>query len=93
MALVLTQVYLESKQKKDLAAQAKASGRKSSDLVREAVDALLSGVNPQDLHHLDLASRRAQEDIQAMLQVLDANAKEHQAFMTEMAKLRGAIRP
>ena len=88
MALVLTQVYLESKQKKELAAKAKASGRNTSDLLREAVDALLLGVNPDDLRQLDIASRRAEEDIAAMLKALDANAKSHKSFMAEIARLR-----
>jgi hypothetical protein len=90
MALVLTQVYLEPKQKKDLAARAKASGRKTSDLLREAVDSLLLGVNPGDLRQLDLASRRAQQDVTAMVKALDANARDHKSFLAELARLRKA---
>ena len=90
MALVLTQVYLEAKQKKELAAKAKATGRNTSELLREAVDALLLGVNPEDLRQLDAASKRAEEDISAMLKTLDANARKHKAFMAEIAKLRAA---
>ena len=90
MALVLTQVYLEPKQKKDLAAKAKATGRKSSDLVREAVDGLLLGVSPVELAHLDEATKRAEADIKALVKALDANAKSHKAFMAEIVKLRAA---
>jgi predicted DNA-binding protein len=90
MALVLTQVYLEPKQKKELAAKAKATGRKSSDLVREAVDGLLLGVSPVELAQLDEATRRAEADIKAMVKALDANAKSHKAFMAEITKLRAA---
>jgi hypothetical protein len=90
MALVLTQVYLEARQKKALAAKAKASGRKSSDLVREAVDALLLGVNPEDLRQLDVASKRAEQDIAQMIRALDANARSHSLFMAEIARLRAA---
>lgn len=90
MAMTLTQVYLETAQKKALAARAKRSGRKSSDLIREAVDALLLGVNPEELKQLDEATRRAQADIDAMVKALDANAKRHKAFMAEIAKLRRA---
>ena len=90
MALVLTQVYLETEQKKALAARAKRSGRKASDLIREAVDALLLGVNPQELKQLDEATRRAEADIGAMVKSLDANAKRHKAFMAEINKLRAA---
>ncbi len=90
MGLVLTQVYLEPRQKKDLAAKAKATGRKSSDLLREAVDALLLGVNTEELLQLEEATKRAEKDITAMVKNLDANAKGHKAFMAEIAKLRGA---
>ena len=90
MALVLTQVYLEPKQKKALAAKAKATGRKSSDLVREAVDGLLLGVSLNELAQLDEATKRAEVDIKAMVKALDANARSHKTFMAEMAKLRAA---
>jgi hypothetical protein len=90
MSLVLTQVYLETQQKKALAAKAKASGRKSSDLMREAVDALLLGVNTGELHQLDAATRQAEVDLKAMVKALDANSKSHRSFMAEMTKLRAA---
>ncbi len=88
MALVLTQVYLEANQKKALAAKAKTSGRKASDLLRDAVDALLLGVNPQELKQLDEATKRTEADIKEMLHALDANAKDHKAFMAEIGRLR-----
>jgi predicted DNA-binding protein len=90
MALVLTQVYLEPKQKKELAAKAKATGRKSSDLVREAVDGLLLGVSPVELAQLDEATKRAEADIKAMVKALDANTRSHKAFMAEITKLRAS---
>jgi hypothetical protein len=49
MAMVLTQVYLETAQKKALAAHAKRSGRKVSDVMRDAVDAALLGVTTDEL--------------------------------------------
>jgi hypothetical protein len=88
MALVLTQVYLEANQKKALAAKAKSTGRKSSDLLRDAVDALLLGVNPQELEQLDEATKRAEADINEMLKALAANTKDHKAFMAEIGRLR-----
>ena len=90
MALVLTQVYLEANQKKALAAKAKTSGRKSSDLLRDAVDALLLGVNPQELKQLDDATKQTEADIEEMLHALEANAKEHKAFMAHIGRLRKA---
>ncbi len=92
MSLVLTQVYLDSKQKKALAAKAKKTGRKSSDLVRDAVDALLLGVNTEELKQLDEATRRAEADIKEIVKTLDANARRHKAFMAEIARLRAAAK-
>ncbi len=88
MAMVLTQVYLESGQKKALAAKAKATGRKSSDLVREAVDALLLGINTDELRQLDEATRRAEIDIREMVSTLEHSGQAHREFMAEMAVLR-----
>jgi len=88
MALVLTQVYLDSKQKEELAERAAAVGRDSSELVREAIDALLLGTNAEDLRRLDRASRQAQADLADMIGTLDANARAHEAFMKEMTRLR-----
>jgi predicted urease superfamily metal-dependent hydrolase len=88
MTMMLTQVYLDPGQKKALAAKAKSTGRKASDLVREAVDALLLGVHPEELRQLDEASRHAEKDIRAMVKTLDANAADHRAFMAEIAALR-----
>lgn len=90
MAPVLTKVYLELRQKKELAAMAKATGRKSSDLVREAVDELLLGVKADELAQLDEASKRAEAEIKEMVDALDVNAKSHMALMAEIGKLRAA---
>lgn len=90
MDLVLTQVYLDRAQKKALAARAKQSGRKSSDLIREAIDALLLGVSIEELRQLDIASKKAKADIDDMIGMLDANAKRHKSFMKEIARLREA---
>lgn len=90
MALVLTQVYLEPAQKKALQAKAKATGRKASDLIREAIDGLLLGVNPDELRQLDEATKRAEIDLKATVKAFDANAKSHKAFMAEITKLREA---
>lgn len=90
MALVLTQVYLEPKQKKALASMAKATGRKSSDLIRDAVDGLLLAGSPTELAQFDEATQRAEADIKAMVKALDANAKSHKSFMAEIGKLRAS---
>jgi hypothetical protein len=92
MALVMTQVYLEANQKKALAAHAKRLKRKPSDLLRDAVDALLLGVSTEELKQLDEATKRTAAELNQMIATLDANAKEHKTFMTTMARLRKAER-
>ncbi len=89
-SMVLTQVYLEPQQKKALAAQAKRSGRKVSELMREAVDAAIAGVTTEDLRVLDEGTRRAQGELKAMSADLKANADEHAAFMRQIARLHKA---
>jgi hypothetical protein len=93
MALVMTQVYLEANQKKALAARAKKLNRKPSDLLRDAVDALLLGVNTEELKQLDEATKRTEIELNEIVATLDANAKAHKAFMSAMAKLRRTARP
>lgn len=90
MSMVLTQVYLETAQKKALAAHAKRSGRKVAEVIRDAVDAALLGVTADDLVRLDDASRKAGEFIDAIRTDLSANTKAHKSFMREIAKLRNA---
>ena len=69
---------------------AKATGRKSTDLIRDAVDGLLLGVSPIELAQLDEATRLAETDIKAMVTALDANTKSHKAFLAEIGKLRAS---
>jgi cell shape-determining protein MreC len=89
-SMILTQTYLEPQQKKALTAQARQSGRKVSELMREAVDAAIAGVTTEDLRVLDEGTRRAQSELKAMLAELRTNAAEHAAFMRQMKKLRKA---
>jgi predicted RNA-binding protein len=88
MSMVVTQVYLETAQKRALAAHAKKSGRKVAEVIRDAVDAALLGVTTQDLKLLDDASRKAGEHLEAMRSDLAANSKEHRSFMRALEKLR-----
>lgn len=88
MSMVLTQVYLETAQKKALTAHAKRSGRKVAEVMRDAVDAALLGVTTDELRLLDEASLKAGEFIDAMRTDLATNTKDHKSFMREIAKLR-----
>jgi hypothetical protein len=89
-SMVLTQVYLEPAQKQALTSQAKKSGRKVSEIMRDAVDSAIAGVTLVDLKMLDEGTKRAQGDINAMLAQLKDNTSEHTAFMREIAKLQKA---
>lgn len=89
-SMVLTQVYLEPAQKQALTSQAKKSGRKVSEIMRDAVDSAIAGVTLVDLKMLDEGTKRAQGDINAMLTQLKENTGEHTAFMREIAKLQKA---
>jgi hypothetical protein len=88
--MVLTQVYLEPSQKKALTSLAKKSGRKVSELMRDAVDAAIAGVTLEEIQTLDMGTQRAQADISAVLTQLKENSGEHTAFMREMSKLQKA---
>ena len=90
MSMILTQVYLETAQKKALAAHAKRSGRKVAEVIRDAVDAALLGVTTDELTRLAVASRKASEFIDAIRVDLANNTKEHNSFMRRIAKLRNA---
>jgi nucleoid-associated protein YejK len=90
MAMVLTQTYLEPAQKRALSLVAKKSGRKVSDLVRDAVDAAVMGVTVADVSMLDAATLRAQDDLRAMVAELKGNSAEHKSFMSEIKRLRKA---
>ena len=89
-SMVLTQVYLEPAQKQALTSQAKKSGRKVSEIMRDAVDAAIAGVTLEDIKTLDEGTRRAQGDINAMLVQLKENTSEHSVFMREISKLQKA---
>ena len=89
-SMVLTQVYLEPAQKQALTIQAKKSGRKVSEIMRDAVDAAIAGVTLEEIQTLDMGTQRAQSDINAMLADLKGNTAEHTAFMREIAKLQKA---
>jgi hypothetical protein len=89
-SMILTQVYLEPGQKKALTIQAKQTGKKVSEIMRDAVDAAIAGVTLEEIQTLDMGTARAQTDIKAMQAELKTNASEHTAFMKEIAKLQKA---
>ena len=69
-------LYLSPSQKRALQKKAKARSASMAAEVRNALDAYLDGVLPEELHLLDAATKQAQKDIDAMRKRLDeANHK------------------
>ncbi|MEW5889165.1 MAG: hypothetical protein AB1768_08935 [Pseudomonadota bacterium] len=87
-SLVLTQVYLEPRQKAALQKKAKAKGTKMAEEVRHAVDAYLSGVGAEELELLDAATLEAKKHLEAMASELDRVNGKLDAALAELDKLR-----
>jgi guanylate kinase len=89
-AMQSTMVYLTPEQREGLARRARQRNTKVAAEIRAAIDAYLSGVTPQELELLDAATRRAQQDIEAMIGTADEILASHRRFLKEMRKLRVA---
>jgi len=87
-AMQSTMVYLTSQQRAGLATRARQRNTKVAAEIRSAVDAYLAGVTPQDLELLDAATKRAQQDIEAMLATADEMLASHERFLREMRRVR-----
>ena len=92
-AMQSTMVYLTPEQKTGLARRAQQRKTKVAAEIRSAVDAYLAGATPQELELLDAATRRAREEIDAMIRTADQIVASHQAFLREMRKLRKGRAP
>ena len=57
---------------------------------KSALVAYLAGITPQELELLDAATRRAKEDIDAMIETADEILASHRRFLKEMRRLRVA---
>ena len=79
-----TLIYLTAEQKAGEAQQHQVGVE-----VRSAVDSYLAGVTPQELELLDVASKRAKEEIDAMLKTANEIVDSHECFLREMEALRG----
>lgn len=85
---VLTQIYLEPRQKTALQTKAHARGTKLAEEVRNAVDAYLAGITSEEFELLDAATREAETHLKAMAAELDrVNAKLDRAF-SELESIR-----
>jgi hypothetical protein len=87
-SLILTQVYLEPRQKAALQRKAKARGTKVAEEIRNAVDAYLAGVSTEELEMLDAATLEAKRHLDAMASELDGVNKRLDAALCELERLR-----
>ena len=88
--LSITQVYLESSQKKALQVRAKERGTKVSEEIRNAVSAYLEGISVEELQLLDAASKHAGHELDAMGRTLKATNAKLDRLFAEVEKSRRA---
>lgn len=70
-SMVLTQVYLDPRQKAALQRRARSRGTKMAEEVRNAVDAYLGGPGADEIMLLDAATLEARRHLDAMIADLD----------------------
>jgi hypothetical protein len=87
-AAVLTNLYLDAAQRKFLDQRAKKNGTNLSAEARAAIELYRSGVSARDFELLDMATRRAKEDLDAINATLDAGARRAEIFFAQMASLK-----
>lgn len=88
MSLVLTNIYLEPAQRKALEARARRNRTSLSVEARKAIEAYNAGLSIDELRLLDEATRKASEDIDGMIAILDAGAVRSKRFFAAIGKLR-----
>jgi plasmid stability protein len=91
--LSITQVYLESSQKKALQVRAKERGTKVSEEIRNAISAYLEGISVEELQLLDAASKHAGRELDAMGRTLKATNAKLDRLFAEVEKSRRANQP
>jgi hypothetical protein len=91
--LELTNFHLGSRQKQALKQRAKANGTNVAEEIRNAVDAYLSGVTPDELELLDAATRHVERDIAEMNTMLAATNRRAHAVFAELEALRSGAKP
>lgn len=87
-SLILTQVYLEPRQKAALRKIARAKGTKVAEEVRDAVDVYLTGVTAEELALLDAATKETKRHIDAMATELDRVNARLDATFADLEKIR-----
>lgn len=83
-------IYDKTIKEKVLALRAREGRRKVSEAVQEAVDSYLVGVTANELQLLDVATKRAREDIDAMNTTLGRVLARAEGFFAEIEQIRQA---
>lgn len=89
----LTNFHLGHPQKEALRERARANGTNVAEEIRNAVDAYLSGVTPDELKLLDAATRQAQSAIAEMNELLVATHRRADRVFAELEALRAGRQP
>ena len=91
MAAILTNVYLEATQRKFLEKQAKLNGTNLSAEVRSSIDRYEAGAaSMAELELLDLATRRAKDDIDAINATLDKGQRRGELFFAQIESIKAS---
>jgi hypothetical protein len=85
----LTNFHLGRKQKQALKERAQAKGTNMAEEIRNAVDAYLAGVTPEELELLDAATNQTASAIAEMSEMLEATNRKADRIFAELEKLRG----
>ncbi|MBL0728199.1 hypothetical protein [Piscinibacter sp. HJYY11] len=89
MATIPTHVHLQPAQREFLEKQAKLRGTNVSAEVRASIDLYRAGVESvAELELLDVATRKAKDDLDATLATLDAGQRRAKAFFAEIDSIK-----
>ncbi len=88
MSLILTNIYLEPAQRKALQARAKRNRTSLSVEARKAIEAYNAGISVDELRLLDEATRKASQEFDEMIAVLDAGAARSKRFFSAIEKIK-----
>jgi hypothetical protein len=88
MPAVLTNLYLETPQRRFLESRAKRHGTNLSSEARAAIDLYKAGVSLPELELLDEATQRAKTDLDAIAAVYDAAERRAKKFFAQIKAVK-----
>jgi len=88
MSAVLTNLYLETPQRRFLESRAKRHGTNLSSEARAAIDLYKAGVSLPELELLDAATQRAKADLDAIAAVYDGAERRAKKFFAQIEAIK-----